>query len=216
MYNSTIMTTLNAHNRTTTQSLPAMRIAGNIPAVVYGSGFTSPVSITIAREDFKKAWKHAGQSTAVTLVLDGKSHQTLIHDFQIDPGTDMVIHADFVAIDAYHAVIVHTELEFVGESEAVKSSLGTLEKMIHSVEIECLPKDLPKSIPVDISVLVNLHDQIHISDLVLPQGVVLKDHKPEEVVAAIVAIKEETEEVTAIDFDSIEVEKKGKKEEEAE
>lgn len=209
------MTQLQATTREASEGLDALRAAGKVPAVIYGAGVKETISITVNREDFKKAWASAGSSTAVTLMgIDG-NHDVIIHDFQIDPRTDQVIHADFLALDKNTKVTVHVELEFIGEAPAVKAGLGILEKALHEIEVEALPANLPKSITVDVSGMETADAQIHIKDLAIPSGVEVKGHEGDDVVALIGAIKEESEEPTApIDFDSIEVEKKGKKEEE--
>lgn len=209
------MTSLQSDIRTSGKSLSGLRAAGKIPAVIYGAGIKESIHIAIDREAFKKAWKAAGGSTTVSVTADGKTYSTLIHDFQIDPATDIVIHADFLALDKTTKVTVGVELEFVGVSPAVKSGTGTLEKMLHEIEVEGLPADLPKSIDVDISSLENVHDQIHVRDLKLPAGIEIKT-EADEVVAVITGLnaEEESTEPTEIDFASIEVEKKGKKEEE--
>jgi large subunit ribosomal protein L25 len=197
------------------EKLDAIRTAGNIPAVVYGAGITTPLHVSVEREAFKKAWKAAGGSSAITLPIDGKNYDVLIHDFQVDPKTDLVIHVDFLALDKTTKVTVGVELEFIGVSPAVKSGAGTLEKMLHEIEVEALPKDLPKNIKVDISGLINVHDQIHIKDLIIPAGVEVKND-PEEAVIVITGLQEETESTGEVDLASIEVEQKGKKEETAE
>lgn len=208
------MTQLQATLRDVSSDVNALRASGTIPAVVYGAGITESIHIGIDRESFKKAWKMAGHSTAITVTVDGKNYDCLIHDFQIDPKTDTVIHTDLLALDKSTKVTVHVELEFTGVSPAVKSGAGILEKPLHEVEIEALPKDLPKSIEVDISKLENLHDQIHVKDLAIPSGVEIKTDM-DEVVAVIGGIKEEKEETEQADLSTIEVEQKGKKDEEA-
>ena len=86
---------------------------------------------------------------------------------------------------------------------------------MHEIEIEALPKDLPHNISVDLSVLAALDDQIHVKDLALPKGVkMITDEN--EVIALIAPIKEEVVDETPVDLSAIEVEKKGKKEEEGE
>ncbi len=205
------MTQLQATLRDQNVTLDALRAAGTIPAVIYGSGISESMHVGVDRELFKKAWKAAGHSTAVTLSIDGKNHDVLIHDFQVDPKTDMVIHADFFALNKLTKVTVQVELEFVGVSPAVKSGLGILEKTLHEIEIEALPKDLPKNIEVDISGLENIHDQIHVKDLKVGSGVEIKTGA-DEVVAVIGGLQEEVAESGEVDLSSIEVEKKGKKE----
>jgi len=211
------MTQLQATTRNAGESVDALRKAGKIPAVIYGSGIKDSISITIEREAFKKAWASAGSSTAVTISGAGVDHDCIIHDFQIDPTTDQVIHADFLALDKNKKVTVKVELEFTGVSSVVKSGLGVFEKPIQEIEVEALPTNLPKSLIVDISGLNEIGAQIHIKDIKLPTGVEITNHDADDVVALVSAIKEEKEEdSTPIDFASIEVEKKGKKEEEGE
>jgi large subunit ribosomal protein L25 len=205
------MTTLNATLRGS-ENLSKIRENGEIPAIVYGGKLTESISVSVNREDFKRVWKTAGGSTTITLIVDGKKHDVLIHDFQIDPRTDMVIHADFMAIDANTEVTVEVELEFTGTSPAAKSGIGHLEKMLHEVTVEALPKDLPHHIGVDISGLANIGDQIHVADLVVPKGVTIVGHEDTDVVVVISGHQEEGESTGTIDFDSIEVAKKGKKE----
>ena len=207
------MTQLQATIRGGADSVEALRSAGKVPAVIYGAGIKDTISIAVNREDFKKAWAAAGSSTAVTIKGAGDDHDCIIHDFQIDPRTDQVIHADFLSLDKNKKVVVHVELEFIGESQAVKDGLGILEKALHEIEVEALPANLPKTIQVSIHLLDTAHSQIHIKDLQLPAGVEIKGHDEDDVVALIAGIKEESEEAAApIDFASIEVEKKGKKE----
>ena len=205
------MTTLNATLRSS-ENLSKIRENGDIPAIVYGGKLTESISVSVNREDFKRTWKTAGGSTAVNLVIDGKKHDVLIHDLQIDPRTDVVIHADFLAIDANTQVTVGVELEFIGVSPAVKAGIGHLEKMLHEIEVESLPKDLPSHITVDISGLENVGDQIHVGDLTIPAGVRVAGHDSSDIVVVISGHQEETESTGTIDFDSIEVAKKGKKE----
>ncbi len=211
------MTQLQATIRAGKGGVDALRADGKIPAVLYGAGITEPISISVEREAFKKAWAAAGSSTAVTITGANGDHDCIIHDFQIDPRTDQVIHADFLALDKNTKVTVNVELEFIGESQAVKDGFGILEKALHEIEVEALPANLPKSIVVSVHLLDTADAQIKIKDLQLPAGVEIKGHDADDVVALVAAIKEESDEPAGpIDFASIEVAKKGKKEEESE
>ena len=121
------------------------------------------------------------------------------------------IHADFLAIDINKVVRLKIPIEFIGVSEAVKNGLGVLVKVMHELEIEALPKNLPHNITIDIGSLAALTDQIAVKDVVLPTGVT-SISKADEIIAAVKAQKEEKEEVVApVDLSAIEVEKKGKK-----
>ena len=208
------MTTISANIRNASDKLETIRSAGNIPAVIYGVGISEPVHVSVEREAFKKVWKAAGGSSPITLSVNGKNFDTLIHDFQIDPRTDNVIHADFLALDKSTKVTVNVELEFVGISPAVKSGMGTLEKVLYEIEVEALPVDLPKNIEIDITKLENIGDNIQVKDLSVSSKVEIKND-PEDIIVVITGLQSEVESADA-DLTSIEVEQKGKKEEDAE
>jgi large subunit ribosomal protein L25 len=189
------------------------REEGVIPAVFYGGKLPStPISINL--KEFKKIWKEAGESSAIKLVVDGEKIDALIHDVQLDPVAGSAVHVDFLVIDINKPIQVALPIEFTGEAQAVKSGVGVLVKVMLEIEVEALPRNLPHALEVDISNLENVNDQITVNDIKFPEGV-----KPmageEEVVVLIGALEEEKEEEAAqIDLSSIEVEKKGKKEEE--
>ncbi len=192
------------------------RVKGVIPAVMYGPK-NPTTSIAVSEAEFNKVWKAAGESTVVTLECADGEHDTLIHDIARDPVSDAITHIDFYTIDKNTKVEVAIPLEFVGVAPAVKDLGGILIKVIHELEIEALPKDLPHGIEVDISSLVTFENHITAGDIKLPAGVSLKI-APEEIVALVNAAKEETEDApTTIDMDSIGIsDQKGKKEEEGE
>lgn len=182
---------------------------GRMPAVVYGPKHEAQ-SITVSLPEFKKVLRDAGESSVVNLEGLGSSVQVLIHEVDRDPVTTTPRHADFYAIEKGAKVEVAVPLTFVGESAAVKAG-ANLVKVMHELEIEADAANLPHDIEVDITALAQTGDQIHVSDIVLPKGVVAKA-EPEDVVALIQEIEVETEEAPVLDMDAIEVEKKGKEE----
>jgi large subunit ribosomal protein L25 len=207
------MTTLTAEARTISKAARKQAAADRIPAVVYGPKQEStPISISL--RDFVKVLRDEGESSVLQLSGVGKaSMQVLIHDVDHDPVTNLPRHADFYAIEKGAKVEVAVPLEFIGESAAVKAG-ANLVKVIHELEVESAPEHLPHQIEVDISVLENIGDQIHVRDLKLPQGVTAKV-EGDEVVALIQEVEVEAEEPTAgPDMDAIEVEQKGKAEDE--
>src|SRR3989344_27832 len=181
-----------------------------LPAVMYGRD-DQALSIAIDARAFGKVFKTAGESPIISIEGLGEKKQALIHDVSFDPVTGSPLHADFYLIAKGQIVTVQVPLEFVGVSTAVKDLGGILVKVLHDLEIEVDPMELPHNIPVDIAKLVTLEDQILVKDLPLP-----KSAKPsiplDEVVALISVPKEEVEEPTEpIDLSQIEVEKRGKK-----
>lgn len=205
------MFTLEAKPRADKDSLAYLRKQGQMPAVFYGLGKKS-TPITIDDAAFKKVWKKAGESSTVTLETAEGKVETLIHDVQFDPVSGIALHADFLAIDTKKAIQISVPLEFVGEAPAVKAG-GILVKVLHDIEIEALPANLPHSIEVDISALADAHGHIAVGDLKLPAGVTAIT-PTEEIVASITQAVEEKE-AAPVDLSAIEVEQKGKKEEEA-
>ena len=208
------MHTLEAIKRDKKDSLEKIRKEGFIPAVFYGPKEES-TPIKIKSIDFQKAYDAAGESTVVTLKEGGNEHETLIHDIDFDPVKGFPRHADFYVIEKGKKVEVSVPLEFVNESPGEKAG-GILVKVLHEIDIEASPKDLPSEIEVDISVLTDIGSQIHVRDLKIPSGVELKSDL-DETVALIQEAKEEVEEETeAPDLSSIEVEGEKKPEEEQE
>jgi len=158
---------------------------------------------------FEKTLKDAGESTI--LHLEGKDIDVdvLIHEVDLDPVTDKPRHADFYAIEKGKKLEIKIPLEFTGVAPAVKDLGGVLVKVMHEMEIEALPKDLPHKIEVDISKLATFDSVVTAADIKLPEGVTLKI-KPEEVVASVYEPKEEVVEAAPVDLSAIEVVKKGK------
>lgn len=216
------MNILTATKRSKADKLGFIRSNGMIPAVVYGVRVEN-LSISVPAAQFEKILKIAGESSTIVLEVKGdeskkeapKKVDVLIHDIQVDPIKGFPIHVDFLAIDMNKPVEVTIPVEFIGIAPAEKDGLGVLVKVIHEIEIEALPKDLPHNVTVDVTTLLALNDQIHIKDITLPKGVKMITDS-EEVVALIAPIKEEVVEEALVDLSAIEVEKKGKREEETE
>ncbi len=192
-----------------------LRREGMLPAVVYGrSQESTPISVD--RKVFEKLFREAGESTVITLKGLGGAKEVLIHDVAVHAVSGMALHVDFYAIQKGQTVTVSIPLEFEGVSPAVKDLGGTLVKVMHELEIECEPKDLPQHIVVDISMLKTLDDKIEVKDLTLPASAKLTIDL-EEAVALITVATEEPEETAPMDISAIgsSVER-GKKEAEAE
>lgn len=194
------------------KSADKIRKLGKIPAVFYGAGKES-TPISIDSKDFDKVLKEAGESSTITLSVEGKDIDVLIHDVQYSPVKNAPCHVDFLAVDMKKKIQVGVPLVFEGVAPAVKNALGTLVKVIYEVEVEALPGDLPHEIMVNIESLVGTDSHISASDLVMPKGVVMIT-PGEEIIASISVQQDEAEEVQPADLASIEVEKKGKKDEE--
>lgn len=207
--------TLTLEAQVRTEKADVLREKALVPAVIYGPK-SEPQNIAISKVPFKKAFIEAGESTVVTLNLDGTNIDTLIHDVQFHPVSQDPIHVDFYVFDKDVKQEVEVPLEFTGEAPAVKSLGGILVKVLHEITVEALPKDLPHEITVDITSLATFEDQIKVSQLVPPHGVTFITEADEVVALVEEPREEEPEEEAPTDISSVEIEKKGKKEEEGE
>lgn len=195
------------------ESSESLRKKGFLPAVFYGPKEKS-TPIVLSKIDFVKILREAGESTVIGLQTPKGEVEALIREVSYEPVRGEPVHVDFYVPEKGKTVAVYVPLAFLGTSLAIKDLGGMLVKVLHEIEVEALPKDLPHDIKVDIGALVDLDSQILARDISLPAGVLLLA-EPEEVVAAISVAEEEKEEDSAtIDLSAIEVEKKGKKEEE--
>ncbi len=196
------------------KQLKASRQSGELPVVVYGRKARAN-SLFVKAQDFKKVFESAGESSIIELTTPSGGESVLVHDVVFHPVTNEPIHADFYVVEKDVALKVKIPIEYTGLAPAVKELGGTLVKVLHELEVEALPADLPHSITVDTGSLATLESQILVRDLVLPKKVKAVN-EGEEVVAAIKVVKEEVVEDTGpIDLTAIEVEKRGKEEEPA-
>lgn len=197
-----------------------LRRARMIPAVVYGHNLPSrPVSLDMGA--FDAAYKRAGSSSLIDLTVgDSGPVKALIHAVQRHPTTRRVLHVDLYQVRMSEKLEADIELNFIGESPAVKEQGGIFVRSLDKVKVTCLPADLVPSIDVDISPLKTFEDRLHVSDLVAPKGVTILD-KAEEVVASVTPPRSEEElaslsEKVEENVEAVEVEKKEKPAEEGE
>ena len=192
------------------------RLAGNIPAVIYGHGET-PVPVAIQAREFDLALrKHAGGNPIVNLAVEGSEYTALIRDVQYDPVTHAILHLDFQHISLTETVEVKVALHFEGLATGVKDGGGILEHIVREVEVRCLPTAIPPSISVDVSHL-NIGDSVHVRDLSVPDITILTE--PDATIATVVpptVMEEKPVEEVAVATEAAEPEviAKGKKEEE--
>ena len=130
-----------------------LREEGLVPAVVYGAGIEAAM-LTVDRNEFVRLYRELGESSIFELKIGEKdSLNVLIQDYQLDPLHDVVTHIDFRVIDMSKGMEVEIELDFVGESAAVKALGGVLIRPRNSVTVRCLPANLPSSLEVDLTKL---------------------------------------------------------------
>lgn len=168
-----------------------LRAAGQLPANIFGKGVES-MSIAVATDAFEKVYDQAGETGLIELTVDNAVHPVLVHMVQVHPVTSEILHIEFFQVNLKEKVHANVPLETVGESIAVKDSIGALLTPVSEVEVEALPAEIPESIEVDISTLAALDDEIKVKELKVPAGVtVLTD--PEMTVVKIAALVQEEE-----------------------
>lgn len=167
---------ISAQTRLTTgrSAVKKIKQQGLVPAVVYG-GHDKPISLTLNAREITTLLAHAtSEHVLVDLeIKDGNASTNrlaLIQEVQHDAIRRDVLHVDFHAVRADEKLHSQIPVEPFGEAAGVKNSGGLLEINMHSIEVECLPKDLPEVIRLDVSAL-NVGDAIHIKDIQLPAGV---------------------------------------------
>ena len=154
-----------------------LRRAGTVPGIVYG-GEAAPIAIETNHNDLLlKLKKEAFHSSIINIVVDGKKEQVLLRDTQVHAYKPLVLHIDFQRVDATHELHVKVPLHFVNEEIApgVKLNGGLVNHVTTEVDVQCLAKDLPEFIEVDLAAL-KIGDSIHLGQLKLPKGVKLGHH----------------------------------------
>jgi len=182
-----------------TGSARRLRLAGTVPGNIY-AGKEPNQNLNINERELNRLLRHAvGENILVELEIDNagaKSNRlALIQEIQHEPVSGRVLHVDFHAVKMDEQLKASVVVESVGEPNGVRNFGGLLEQSLRQIEIECLPKDLPELITVDVSEL-NIGEAIHIRDIVPPAGVTILDDA-ELTVFLVAAPKVEAEVSTA-------------------
>jgi large subunit ribosomal protein L25 len=152
-----------------------LKARGIVPAIVYG-GREKPQPLQVSAREINAMLSHAsGENILVELEIAGeKSNRTaLLQEVQHSPVGGEVLHVDFHAVSMDQTIQADVPLEAIGIPEGVKTFGGLLDQNLRSLSIECLPRDLPDRVTVDVSKL-NIGDSIHVRDIRLPSGVTIK------------------------------------------
>jgi large subunit ribosomal protein L25 len=146
-----------------------LRVSGRIPAVVYGSRKAGqvPEGVPVAvdpREVLRILHSESGANTLINLNLEGAEARVMVRDYQLDPVTHQLLHADFYQLAMDRAIIVSVPIAIKGEPAGVKVQGGLLDFVTRDIQVQVLPTDIPESIVVDVSELM-LHQSIRVRDL---------------------------------------------------
>jgi large subunit ribosomal protein L25 len=185
---------LKAEHRSDTgrSAVRKLKARGVIPAVIYGAK-DKPQPLQVSARDINAILSHAsGENILVELEIDGEKggRTAMLQEIQHSPVGGQVLHVDFHAVSMDEKIEADVPVEAVGVANGVKNFGGLLEQNLRSLTIECLPRDLPDRITVDVSAL-NIGDSIHVRDLQLPPGVVAKVQPDLTAVSVLAPVVEE-------------------------
>lgn len=170
-----------------------LRRQGQVPANIYGHGIDS-TAINVDTRSLKHLLAHAGKTDLISLKLDGSKElvRVLMREVQRNPLTDEPLHVDFYQVRMTEKIKAEVPIVFVGDAPVLKKiKNSSLLHLLDSVDIEALPDDLPHSFEVDVSLLEELNDAIHVKDISLGRGVTLLSDPEQMVVKVAEARKEE-------------------------
>lgn len=187
-----------------------------IPGVIYTKGEETE-HIQVGRRDLEKVYRAAGTSTLIDLDLDGEVAPVLIKEIQTHPFKNEYLHVDFQKLDMSETVKLTIPIALTGK-EYIKEQDATLVQQLDELEIECLPKDIPETIEVDVSG-IDFNNPIHVGDLdIFNNEDITVLREADELVANLVAVAEEEEEEDELEeeMDAEEVPVVGEEEDEEE
>jgi large subunit ribosomal protein L25 len=170
-----------------------LRAAGRIPAVVYGSRKGKareavPVAVD-PKEVMRILHSESGANTLITLKLAGAESRVMVKEYQLDPITHTLLHADFFELAMDREITVTVPIAVRGEAAGVKQQGGLLDFVTREIQVQCLPTDIPSQIDVDVSELM-LHQAIRLRDL--PQSPKWKPlNEPDTMIVHVVVPKAE-------------------------
>ena len=150
-----------------------LRRHGQVPAILYGAG-EEPKALTLSHIELLRNLEHeAFYSHILTIKMGGEQAKAVIRDMQRHPSKPFILHLDLMRVSESESIRMHVPIHCIGEDKApgVKAG-GMVTHDLIEVVVDCLPKDLPEYIDVDISDL-ELGGSLHLSDLVMPEGVTL-------------------------------------------
>ena len=167
-----------------------LRRANKVPGIIYG-GTAAPALIELDHNDILLALrKEAFHSSVLTIKLDGAVETVLLRDSQMHPYKPLVLHVDFLRVDATHAIHQKVPLHFVNADMAVGVKLdgGVVSHAMNEVDVACLPQDLPAFIEVDLKDLKG-GQTLHVSQLSYPEGVKPVMHGEDDPVVVAITVK---------------------------
>lgn len=179
------------------QHAKRLRREGRVPGILYGAGEDS-VPFHTPNKELEDLLHTGGRHGVITVLFQGKGSEmpkTIIREIQQDPVTGDILHVDMLHVSLTEKIRVEVPVVATGVPNGVQNEGGVLEHLVHALEVECLPMEIPERIEVDVSDL-NVGDSVHVQDLLEQEGRITTE--PERAVFMVapptVALAEEEEE----------------------
>lgn len=188
--------TIAAQPRDAQMTTKALRRSGFVPCVIYGRGFEA-ASIQVQYPQLARLVSRAGSSlVSVNVEGDDAPYDTLIREVQRDPVYAHILHVDFLVVQANQ--VIRNVIPIIQHGTApVEQRGGVVIQLLEHLEIECLPKDMPHSILIDVSKLETFNSHLTVADCIIPEFVTVLSPRDAEVVHAMAPMREEVVEVAA-------------------
>lgn len=170
--------------------------AKRIPAVIYGKN--NPVHLSLDAREFTNKMRHFSETALLKVSVGRKHYECLLKDYQEDLMKGEIKHVDFFEVTRGQVLRTLVSIVLKGNPVGTKEG-GVLDQVIHEVEIECLPKDLPESIEANVSAL-KINQSIHLKDLIIPANVKILDDLS-KTVASVKGVKAEV--VASVDDEEV-------------
>ncbi|MFL0365674.1 50S ribosomal protein L25/general stress protein Ctc [Pseudobacillus sp. 179-B 2D1 NHS] len=160
-----------------------LREEGNFPAVVYGKDMEAE-SVFVNEGDFIKVIKEVGRNGVISLAVDGKEHNVILHDYQQDPIKNYIVHADFLAVDLSSEITSNVRIDLEGEAAGAKEG-GVVQQPLFELSVTAKVSEFPENLTVDVSHL-NIGDSLSVGEIRGNHPFII-NHEDDEVVVSILA-----------------------------
>ncbi|PLT30853.1 50S ribosomal protein L25/general stress protein Ctc [Peribacillus deserti] len=170
--------------------LTSLRSEGRIPAVVYGRNKES-TAIAVSNLELLKTIKEVGRNGIISLDLEGNRQEVMLTDYQFDPIKNEILHADFLYIDMASDLNAEVRVLLAGTPQGVKDG-GVLQQALHDLAVTAKPNEIPEAIEVDVTAL-EVNDTLYVGSLKEGYPNITINHEDDEVVASILAPRQEEE-----------------------
>lgn len=161
----------------------ALRREGIIPGVIYGHLFGAR-QVQFSGVDFQRLLREGGRNSILDVTIEGdaEQHSALIREIQRNPVNRSILHVDFLRIVATELMRTHVPVLLEGVAP-VTAEGATISHLLETIEIECLPKDMPAALHANLAVLEHAGSRLTVADLVVPEGVTVLSDPEAELVA---------------------------------